>query len=370
MFTQPDISEPNKLIVSQKYLLTIFHFFGLHPFFERKTINLNRILNYIPSLVVLCFNVILIVLNIIEFFEKTLTVASMIKIWHLIVWNATTAYILIKTIMNPIKFVQLLESMSKVDDILLKRLKHETNYERIRWTYGLKLATISSIYVALLMPYYIYNYKHFDFKIMCFEISSDLYGTILLAFFLFYFAMLNDRVKIAHDYIQKMTRKIKVRSRNKHERDMNLIANLTTLKDVYGKLWSITLTINENFGPYLISFIIFTFIDIVALTFFLCKQPEGSELASSISSFCLLLGSFFHLLIVAIVTNDLKENANGIGNSIHLFDASDENDQDFIILIKDFSSHVLFQPIVIESVFFQFDLEILVPVRDDFNEFQ
>lgn len=359
MFNEPDALTSNKLQESQKYLLIVFHFFGLHPLFERKSANLSRVSNYIPTLVVLACTVILIGFNIVEFFEKTWSIASVIKIWHSILWNAITASILVRTLLDPLKLVELLELMYNVDEILLTRLKYETNYKKLRRTVALKLALISAIYVVLFLPYYVHNYELYSLTILCFEIASDSYCTVLLAFFLFYFGLLNDRVKIVFDHIQMMIENIKAKGRNKHEKNLDLLADLTTLNDLYGKLWTITLTINENFGSYLISFIIFTFIDMVGLTFFLCKQLQEPDIAPSITILCLIIGIIYHLLIITVMTNDLKENASGIGNSVHFFDA---NDSDFVLLMKDFSSHVLFQPICIESIFFQFDLELLVPV--------
>lgn len=368
MFDQPDI-QPNKLQVSQKYILTVFHLFGLYPLFERTNTNVsNRISHYIPSVVIFSLNITLIVFDVINFLERSLTVSSVINLTKSISWNALTAWILTKTMLDPLKFVKVLENINKVDEILWKHLKYEINYEKDRLMLGVKLFSFSFIFLVLTVPYYIYTNNLYKTYILCFEIFADIYNSALLAFFLFYVGLLNDRVKIVFELLTNLlTRKSKIKLKGKLDKDSSvstLLADLTKMNELYEKLWSITFNINDIFGLFIIIFIVFLFIDLVSLAHFFCNELQDNEIGISLATLSLIVGNVFRLLTVTILTNGLKENASGIGTTIHLFDACTEDDPSLIVLLKDFSSHVLFQPICIESVFFQVDLELLVPVRE------
>lgn len=360
MFTQTEVSEPNKLQISQKYFLILFHIFGFHPLLKRTSSNISRILNYIPSCIILTFNITLIIFDIKDFCENTLSVAIVIRLWHSIAWNATMASNLIKIINNPLSLVDLLESMCKVDEIFLMRFKYNTDYQKIRWTFGLKLGAISIIYVATFLPYYITNYEYYPVKMMCFGVGADIYATVGLAFLLFYLILLNDRVKVTYDLIKNVSQKD---SNNTTNNKKILISDLKILSDIYSKLWEITITINEIFEIYLIAYLIFGFIDFVGITFFLFKEQQNQDISTITTILCYLFGIVLRIVTVIKVTNDIKKNANNIGETIHLLDVSKENDTNLIILQKDFCLLVLFQPICIESVFYKYDLELIVPVR-------
>lgn len=259
---------------------------------------------------------------------------------------------------EPWNLVKLLDDMNNIDNNLRTYFKCDINYGKIRITPTIKMFVIAAVYLLFIFPYYIINHHLYTLEILCFEIFADFHNTAQLSFYLFYIEMLNDRIKAVNDLTTDISHK-------KAENSI-LIHHITNLNDLYGKLWRVSTKLNQTFGVLLVSIVIFIFIDFVFLTFYFCKELQSNTRSdTSLAIFFLLLGLTFETLVFAKYTDNVKEYSNGIGVKLHLIDVCDHNDTSLTVLLKDFSSHVLFQPIFIKSVFFQMDLGLLVPVSSD-----